>query len=704
MPASPLGRIVAAVACALVTLAGCGDGGGGEGLRIETVAGGLEIGDGAAATATFLDPRDVAVDARGDVFVVDANEVVGHGLVRRVDARTGTITTVGGPCDPRAPFELTGPPRGICDLLGLGSIAVHGADEIFVSTYDNQVFGVDARLGTLAHLAGRGGFDCADVAGAAPPDACLGFVGSIARDGAGDLYLAEPDGGVVNRLGGEPPRLTHVAGRTDFVGLCKDAPSGAGDLLATDACLHPDGIAIDRDGSLLVASRLGHQIRRVDPRNGLITTIAGAGGGCDEPRGDGGPAALACFVRPDAVVVASDGTLVVADDDRIRRIDRASTIITTSAQRTRVTRLAAAPDGSVVFTEFPGLVSRLDLASGTVTPVAGNGSFSVCGEGGPADDACLGQSSGIALGPEGSLYVADGENSRVARIDAATDRITTIAGGRQGFCGDGGPALDACFRNLSDVICDPAGNLYVADRGDDDQGGEGDILGRVRRIDAATGIVTTLAGNCTRFGSTDAGEACLLHPSSLLFDASGGLLVGGEDGVHRIDPATRTIRDVVGGRLHAADCRADGIAALDACVLANDLALDAAGNLYVLDGDGSRVHRIDAATGVITTVAGNGVFADCPEDDVPATSTCLSPYAIAIDAHGRLIVASAGVFRVVDLATGLIHTVAGSPRDCITSTHASDRCVFPSDVELDGDGRLLVIELGQRRIRRVTLP
>lgn len=349
-------------------------------------------------------------------------------------------------------------------------------------------------------------------------------------------------------------------------------------------------------------------------------------------------------------------------------------------------------------------MSRLDVASGAVTPVGGNTTFSACGEGGDAKDACLGQPYGIALGPDGTIYFVDGENSFVGRIDPATGRTTTIAGGRGGFCGDGGPARDACFRILTDVVRDPAGNLYVSDRGDDDQGGENDILGRVRRIDAASGIITTVAGNCTELASTSAAAACLLHPSSLLFDAGGGLLVGGEDGVHRIDLATGTIRDVIGGRTNAVDCRADGIAALDACPSVNDMALDAAGNLFALDNDGSRVRRIDAATGIITTVAGNGIFADCQEDDVAATSTCLFPYAIAIDASGRLIVATAGVFRVVDLATGRIHTVPDSPRDCITSPSPSNRCVFPNDIELDGEGRLIVTELGTRRIRRVTLP
>ena len=157
--------------------------------------------------------------------------------------------------------------------------------------------------------------------------------------------------------------------------------------------------------------------------------------------------------------------------------------------------------------------------------------------------------------------------------------------------------------------------------------------------------------------------------------------------------------------LRPARCQADGIAAVDACVSAADLALDGAGDLLFLDGDTSRVRRVDAATGVVTTVAGNGRVADCPADDgIPATSACLAPLAIALAPNGRLVVATAGVFRTVDLATGTIETVPGSPRDCASSDPSPDRCVFPTDIELDEEGRLIVAEPSTHRVRRVTLP
>ena len=686
------------VAGALALLAGCGDGGNEHGLRVETIAGGLALGDGGPATDTFLAAQDVAVDARGDVFVADANEVVGAGLVRRIDAESGTITTIGRPCasdDPAAAAD------GTCTRF-VDALATRNGADLFIASVERRLLEVDVRRALLTPIAGRG--DCPDIPGGTTPlDACLGRAGGLALDGAGNLYVA--DANVVRRLDAAGTRLTVIAGKTDVVGFgCREEPDPSGALAATAACLaDPRDLAVDRDGNVFVAAS-DDLIRRIDRASGLITTVAGRRGDCLGDRGDGGPAELACFSRANGVAVADDGTVFVADRDRIRRIDPATAVVTTVAERPFVDHLAMAPDGSVVFAEFQR-VSRLDVASGAITTVGGNGSYSACGEGGPTRDACLGRPTGIALAPDGTLFVVDGENARVLRIDPATGRVGRFAGGHIGFCGDGGPAIEACFQNLGNVVRDPDGNLYVADLGTEDQGGLGDVVGRVRRIDAASGIVTTVAGDCTEFGSTAARAACLLHPRSLLLDGKGHLFVGGQDGVHRIDLATDTIGDVVGGRTDALDCRADGIAAIDTCVNVADIALDDAGNLLVLDLDTSRIRRIDATTGVITTVAGNGTFTDCREVDGPATGTCLtSPSAMTLPPGGPLLVATAGVFRTVDLATGVLRTVADSPPDCVTSDPSPDRCVFPSDMELDDQGRLIVSELFTRRIRRVTLP
>ncbi len=690
--------LLVAVAVSLALLPGC-DGGGDDGVRVATIAGGLAIGDGGPATATFLYPIDVAVDARGDVFVADGNQVVDQGLVRRIDARTGIITSDGRPC---GSTEVARGADGTCTRF-VDALATRNGEDVLVASVDRELLRLDVRRDLLTLVAGDR--DCPGIPGdTAPLGACLGRANGLAFDAAGNLYVA--DGFVVRRLDAAGRRLTVIGGKTE--GFCHEHPDASGALLATEACLGGSrDLAVDRDGNVFLATD-GELIRRIDRVTGLISTVAGEHGDCLGDRGDGGPATRACLSSASSVAVADDGTLFVADRDRIRRIDPATSVITTLLDRgTDVEHLAIAPDGSVVAAEFRGggSVVRLDPATGAVTTIGGNGSYSACGEDGPTKDACLGRPSGLAREPDGALIVVDGENSRVLRIDPATGRTTRIAGGQSGFCGDGGPALDACFRNLTDVARDAAGNLYLADSGDEDQGGLGDVLGRVRRIDAATGTITTVAGDCPEFDRPDARTACLLHPSSLLFDGRGGLFVGGQDGVHRIDIETGTIRVVVGDHVEDGNCGAEGIAAVDACVSAADLALDEAGDLLVLDLERSRVRRVDAATGLITTVAGNGDFSHCPQDDgLPATSTCLLPLAIVPAPDGRLVIATAGVLRAVDLATGTIETVPGSPPDCMSVSPSPDGCVFPSDMELDDAGRLVVTEPSTHRVRRVTLP
>jgi sugar lactone lactonase YvrE len=270
-----------------------------------------------------------------------------------------------------------------------------------------------------------------------------------------------------------------------------------------------------------------------------------------------------------------------------------------------------------------------------------------------ADAAALGEPSGIGLDAAGNVYFADEAQARIGRIDAATGALTIIAGGTGGFCGDGGPAITACFQDVTDVAVDREGNIYVLDRGDEDLG-PGELPGRIRRIDAATGIIATLAGNCTDRASPRALAACLTHPTELMFEPSGALLVGTEVGVRRIDVATGGITDVAGSESLDPHCGDDDIPATEACLSANDLALDAVGNLYVLGGGAQPVRRIDAGTGRLTHVV-----VQCSPD--------------------------------VDPANGHIRKVIPAP------------LLFPVDLEWDARGRLLVSDLGPAGIQRVTL-
>src|SRR5439155_15012169 len=185
------------------------------------------------------------------------------------------------------------------------------------------------------------------------------------------------------------------------------------------------------------------QVQRIEKLQGTITTVAG--NGSFGYGGDGGPAAQAQLRSPRGIAVASDGSLYIADtlNDRIRRV----------------------------------------TPVGNISTVAGSGTRGYSGDTGPATQAQLSLPHRIALGPEGSLYIADTGNHRIRRV--GTDGlITTVAGlGSAGFSGDGGPGAQASLNSAEGVAVGPDGTLYIADTGNN----------RVRRV-TADGIITTVAG------------------------------------------------------------------------------------------------------------------------------------------------------------------------------------------------------------------
>jgi len=278
-------------------------------------------------------------------------------------------------------------------------------------------------------------------------------------------------GGNANRLGLLPSAVITTVAGNGSESFCGDGGP------ATQACLAaPWGLFVDPAGNLYIADPGEDRVRRVAP-DGTITTVAGNGsrGFC----GDGGPATQACLNIPDGLFVDADRNLYISDDlnNRVRRV---------------------APDG-------------------TITTVAGNGSSSFCGDGGPATQACLYNPHGLFVDPASNLYIADAGNNRVQRV-APDGTITTVAGnGSSSFCGDGGPATQACLNIPDGLFVDPAGNLYIADQGNN----------RVRRM-APDGTITTVAGNGSSSFCGDGGpatQACLYAPMRLFVDAAGNLYI-----------------------------------------------------------------------------------------------------------------------------------------------------------------------------------
>ena len=252
--------------------------------------------------------------------------------------------------------------------------------------------------------------------------------------------------------------------------------SGDGASAKTAQLNFPGGVAVAPDGSVLIADTLNNRIRRVS-RNGIIRTVAGTG--AIGYSGDGGPAVAAKLDSPESVAVASDGSILIPDlgNERIRRIGPDGIITTfagtgipgdigdggpaVAAQLNDPIGIAVAPDGGVLFAEGGGRRLRRVGPDGIITRIAGTGGLGFSGDGGPALDATLDRSWGVAVASDGSVLITDSHRIRHVSSDGV---IITIAGtGAFGYSGDGGPAVAANMFYPNGVAVAPDGSVFVAD-------------------------------------------------------------------------------------------------------------------------------------------------------------------------------------------------------------------------------------------------
>lgn len=284
-------------------------------------------------------------------------------------------------------------------------------------------------------------------------------------------------------------------------------------LATTVPLILPSAIAYDSQGNLYLAETANHVIRKVDA-SGNITTIAGTG--VQGFSGDGGPATSAQLDSPQGLAIDVANHLYIADthNNRIRRLDLATGTLTTiagstagfsgdsgsatSAQLSLPTSLAIDTDGNLYIADTRNHRIRKVTSTGTVTTIAGNGTEGFSGDGGPATSAMIDSPQGLAVDSNKNLYIADSHNHRIRKLNAGTGTITTLAGtGLFGFSGDNTSAVAANLALPRGLTADADGNLFIADSANH----------RIRRIDATTGIITTIAGTGTQNFSGDTGPA-----------------------------------------------------------------------------------------------------------------------------------------------------------------------------------------------------
>ncbi|MBU2009857.1 MAG: hypothetical protein KJ624_08505 [Chloroflexi bacterium] len=613
---------------------------------ISTFAGGgaLSWGDGGPATAAQLNaPFGIVVDPVDQYLYIA--EGAGH-RVRRVDLATGTISTFAG--TGVAGFAGDGSPATAAQLNTPQGVAIDSQNLYVVDSVNERVRRVDLATGVITTFAGTGVAGFSGDGG--PATAAQLNSPRFLAVASGYLYISDNSNQRVRGVDLATGTITTFAG-TGVAGF-----SGDGGAATAAQLNQPRGLAVASE-NLYIVDNTNQRVRRVDLATGTISTFAGTGAMAFG--GDGGPATAAQFTSPYGAAVDS-ANLYFADtvNNRVRKVDLATRTIATfagggalslgdggpaTAAQLNSPRCPALGSGYLYIAEQVGnRVSRVDLVTGTISTFAGTGVGGFSGDGAPATAAKLNSPRGLAL-DSGNLYISDSGNNRVRRVDLATGTISTFAGtGAAGFSGDGGPATAAQLNNPMGVTFAP-GYLYIADSSNH----------RIRKVDLATGTITTFAGTGVGSFSGDGGPATaaqLSTPRFLAVDSRNLYVSDASLRVRRVDLATGTIFTFAG--TGASGFSGDGGPAAAAQLnLPLGLAVDSA-NLYIVDCNNNRVRRVDLATGTISTFAGSGA-SSFAGDGGPATAAQLkTPFGVAVDpANQYLYIADTGNNRLrqVDL-------------------------------------------------------
>lgn len=344
------------------------------------------------------------------------------------------------------------------------------------------------------------------------------------------------------------------------------------------------------------------------------------------------------------------------------------------------------------------LTLPLLLSAQSTLTLAGTGTAGFSGDGGAGVQAQINNPYGLTVGPDGALYFCEIGNHRVRRLDLMTHIISTAAGsGKKGYDGDGGPALAASLNEPYEVRFDTAGNMYFAEM-------QNHV---VRRVDAKTHIITTVAGTGAAGFSGDGGPAAqaqLRQPHSIAFDAQGRLLICdiGNHRVRRVDLKAGTIDTWAGtGERKPTP---DG-APIEGTPLNGPRAITVApdGTLYLVLREGNAVYRIDPRAGRIYHLAGTGETGHTGDGGPAKLARLAGPKGVAWAPDNSLYLADteSHTIRRIDLKTGIIRTVAGTAERGDGPDGPATNCSLarPHGIFVGKDGAVYIGDSESHRVR-----
>ncbi|HMG86249.1 MAG TPA: FG-GAP-like repeat-containing protein [Terracidiphilus sp.] len=473
---------------------------------ISTVAGngvlcGTIGGDGGVATGSSLcNPFGIAVDSVGDLLIADEfnriREVVPAAAPPSTQAATPTFNVAAGNySNPQSItisdttpgssiyFTVDGTtpatggsagyslPTSVTGMVTLKAIA--SAPGFLTSAPASATYNVSAFSPLITTVAGTGN---SGFSGAGGPALSATFAGpnGVAMDKAGNLYVSDSPNNVIWKISATTGTASIYAG-TGTAGRTGDGGAAINAMLN-----YPKGLAFDSTGNLYIADSSNNVIREIAVSTGIISAVAGgAAPTYNGSIGDGGPATSAILQVPATIAFDGNGNLFIADTDNYR-------------------------------------VREVSATTGIITTVAGSGTSTGSGDGGPATNAGLQLPDSLAVDKAGNIYVGSSNGARVRKVTAASGQINTIAGFEDlaGDTGDGGQATSAEVYPRS-LALDSAGNLYISN-----------WPGEIREINSSTGVIARIAGIGYPGYNGDGGPAAMaqiLSPGQVVFDGAGNL-------------------------------------------------------------------------------------------------------------------------------------------------------------------------------------
>lgn len=663
--------------------------------------------DGIGVAGKFNNPRSVAVDGNGNMYVADSS----NHTIRKVTA-AGVVTTLAGSPGISGTSDGVGSSARFTNPSG---VTVDGSGNVYVADMGNYTIRKVTSDGTVMTLAGNPGqYGVTDGIGNA---ALFGSPASVAADGIGNVYVADSVSHTIRKV-------TSAGVVTTFAGTAGQI--GTADGVGNDARFNqPNGVAVGGDGDVYVADTFNHTIRKISPAC-VVTTLAGnpvLAGFLD------GKGTLGMFNFPQSVTVDGSGNVYVADtlSHTIRKVTAAGVVTTlagsvgvtgisdgigTTAQFNTPCGLAADGSGNVYVADSNNHTIRKVTADwGAVTTFAG--SVSVSGTtNGTGRAARFRFPNGVGVDANGNVYVADTNNHTIRNVTTA-GMVTTLAGATVGLVNGNGIA--ALFNNPYGITVTSSSNMYVADT----------FNNLIRQVTLTSGTwVTTTVGGLVVTGSDwwgkplggSAGKvdgagtggpgpvAQFSNPSGVAADNSGNLYI--------TDTYNHTIRQMaLSGTVWAVTTLSgssqqsgttDGVGCAARFSSPLGVAVDSGSNVYLADCANHTIRKMtfSGTNWAVTTLAGSpGVSGTA--DGTGSAARFSSPAGLAVDSGSNVYVADSGNNTIRKVRPdGTVVTIGGIPGLASGADGLGRAALFyaPCGVAVDGSGNIYIADTGNNRI------